>query len=71
MRVCTSSKVKNYEINRTLMPYKVHIVALLLPKNYHNLFDFDSKSYFVKEIEVDFRLQQQSKQNMLKIQLNQ
>ncbi|CAK88094.1 unnamed protein product (macronuclear) [Paramecium tetraurelia] len=54
MRACTPSKVKRYEINRTLMPYKVHIVAVIWPENQHKLFDFDSNSYFVKEIEVDF-----------------
>ncbi|CAD8144761.1 unnamed protein product [Paramecium octaurelia] len=57
MGACTSTKTKKYEINRTLMPYKVHIVAVIWPKNQHNLFDFDSNSYFVKEIEVDFSSQ--------------
>ncbi|CAD8059619.1 unnamed protein product [Paramecium sonneborni] len=57
MGVCTSTKVRKYQINRTLMPYKVHILAVIWPKNQHNLFDFDSNSYFVKEIEVDFSSQ--------------
>ncbi|CAD8138991.1 unnamed protein product [Paramecium octaurelia] len=57
MGACTSTKQKRYEIVRTLMPYKVHIMAIIWPKNQHNLFDFESSSYCVKEIEVDFSAQ--------------